>query len=41
MQMSGDSDSSLVVLWWSDRLGCVWMSILLRAMFDQFQPNLM
>ena len=27
MQMSGDSDSSLVVLWWSDWLGFVWMSI--------------
>ena len=27
MQMSGDSDSSLVVLWWSDWLGCVWMFI--------------
>ena len=32
MQMRGDSDSSLVVLWWSDRLG---------AIFDQIQPNLM
>ena len=40
MQMRGDSDSSLVVLWWSDWLGFGKSGCLLRAIFDQIQPNL-